>query len=172
MAYKTFETERLILRPTSEHDAEFILKLLNSPKFLKYVGDRNVKTTKEAKAYIRKKMTPQLERLGYANYTLITKTNNSKIGTCGLYDREGLEGVDIGFALLPEYEGKGYGFESSNKIKYEAIHRFKINQLKAITSKDNYSSQKLLKKLEFNFKGTTYLPDDNEELLLYIFETE
>ena len=170
MTYKTFETDRLILRPTSEEDAEFILELLNSPKFVKYVGDRNVKSINEAKEYIKEKMTPQLERLGYANYTLIKKSDNHKVGTCGLYDRECLEGVDIGFALLPEYEGKGYGYESSSKIKYEAINRFKINKLKAITSKDNYSSQKLLSKLEFKLSGTTYLPDDNEELLLYIFE--
>ena len=111
MKYKTFETERLIIRPTSEEDAHFIFQLLNSPKWLEYIGDRNIKSIEEAKEYIRKKMTPQLIKLGYSNYTIISKKDQQKIGTCGLYDREGLDGIDIGFAFLPNYEGKGFGFE-------------------------------------------------------------
>lgn len=67
MEYKTFETERLIIRPTSEHDSELIFKLLNAPKCIKYIGDRNIKTVENAKEYIREKMIPQLERLGYSN---------------------------------------------------------------------------------------------------------
>ena len=42
--FKIFETDRLILKPTSEEDAEFIFELLNTPKWLKYIGDRNVKS--------------------------------------------------------------------------------------------------------------------------------
>ncbi len=114
--YQTFETERLILKPTSEEDAEFIFELFNMPKWLQFIGDRNIKTLENARAYIKTKMLPQLNRLGYCNYTLIKKTDNTKIGTCGLYDREGLKGIDIGFALLPGYERKGYAFESANKI--------------------------------------------------------
>jgi len=108
--YKEFETERLIIKPTSEKDGEFIFELLNTPKWIEFIGDRNVKSVEDAKEYIQNKMTSQLERLGYSNYTLIKKPDGVKIGTCGLYDREGLEGIDIGFAFLPEYEKKGYAY--------------------------------------------------------------
>ena len=67
MKYKTFETERLLIRPTSESDSEFIFKLLNTSKWLKYVGDRNVETVEKAKEYIREKMIPQLKKVGYSN---------------------------------------------------------------------------------------------------------
>jgi len=106
--YKAFETGRLILKPTSEEDAEFIFKLFNTPKWLKYIGDRNIKTVENARAYIKTVMLSQLRKLGYSSYTLVKKQDNVKVGTCGLYNREGLAGIDIGFALLPEYEGKGY----------------------------------------------------------------
>ena len=43
MRYKTFETNRLLLRPTSITDAEFIYELLNTPKWIQYIGDRNIK---------------------------------------------------------------------------------------------------------------------------------
>lgn len=164
---QVFETERLLLRPTIQEDAEFILELLNTPKWLQFIGDRNVKTTEEAKAYIQSKMLPQLKRCGYSNYTLIRKVDRLKIGTCGLYDREGLEGIDIGFAFLPKYEQKGYAFESANKLMNMAFDEFGICKINAIVSKDNLSSQVLLEKLGLKLEGTTILPNDDEELLLY-----
>ena len=81
-AYKTFETERLILKPTSEDDADFILELFNTPKWLKYIGDRNVKSVEQAKEYINAKMVIQLERLGFGNYTVIRKSDHAKLGMC------------------------------------------------------------------------------------------
>jgi len=165
--YRIYETERLMLKPTSEEDAEFILELLNSPKWLKYIGDREVRSVESARDYIRTKMLPQLDRLGYSNYTLSRKSDGVKIGTCGLYDREGLNGIDIGFAFLPEYEGHGYAYESADKIKNLAFDEFGIKELKAITTKENHSSQKLLEKLGFNLDGTVSIPNDEKELLLY-----
>jgi len=168
--YKDFETERLLIKPTSEKDTEFIFELLNTPKWIKNIGDRNIKTDESAKNYILKRMLPQLENLGYSNYTLIRKIDKVKIGTCGLYDREGLEGIDIGFAFLPEYEKKGYAFEAADKIKDIAFNEFEITMISAITAKDNFSSQKLLEKLGLELTGTTKLPNENEELLVYKIE--
>lgn len=167
LTHKSFETERLILKPTSEEDAEFILTLLNTPKWLKFIGDRNVTTIEKAREYITNKIVPQLERLGYSNYTLVRKADNVKIGTCGLYDREGLEGVDIGFAFLPEYEKQGYAYEAASRLKEAAIHEFGLTEISAITTKENISSQRLLQKLGLILTGTTKLPNSNEELLLY-----
>lgn len=168
--YKDFETERLFLKPTSEEDYGFILELLNTPKWLKYVGDRNVKSIEDAKAYIQNKIMAEFEEHGYSNYTIVRKSDGAKIGTCGLFDREGLDGVDIGFAFLPEYEKKGYAFESVERMKKAAFEEFNITQILAITTKDNISSQKLLNKLGMKMDGTTKLPDDDEELLLYKIE--
>lgn len=165
--YKTFETERLILKPTSEEDAAFVLRLFNTPLWLQNIGDRNIKSIESAEAYIKNKILPQFKRLGYANYTIIRKSDHAKIGACGLYDREGLKGIDIGFALLPEYEKKGYAFEAANKLKDMAFHEFGITELSAITKKDNIPSQKLLKKLGLKRSGTTTLPTSDEKLLLY-----
>lgn len=170
MAYKTFETERLILRPTVEEDAPFVLALMNTPKWHQYIGDRNVNTLDDAKAYIAEKMQPQLIRLGYGNYTVIRKTDQAKMGSCGLYDREGMEGIDIGFAFLPPYEGKGYGYESANKIKQVAFDEFGLELIRAITSKKNIGSQRLLEKLGLKLKGDIQLPNDTEPVLLYEIE--
>ena len=165
--YKEFETERLLIKPTSVGDAEFIYQLMNTPKFLKYIGDRDIKSMEDAANYIRIKMLPQLNHLGYSNYSLIRKSDDSKIGTCGLYDRDGVDGIDIGFVLLPEYEGLGYAYESTNRLKKAAFEEFEFEELNAITSKENISSQRLLEKLGLEMAGTIKLPNEDDELLLY-----
>ncbi len=165
-----FETERLILRPTGTEDAAFIFQLLNSPKWLQYIGDRNVKSIEEAELYIQNRMLPQLERLGFSNYMVIRKSDQAKMGTCGLYDREGMEGIDIGFAFLPEFENQGYAYEAASKLLFEAKNSFQIKSLTAFTTKDNFSSQKLLEKLGMKKDGFIHIPNDDEELILYKIE--
>lgn len=166
--FEVFQTERLMLRPTSTEDAAFILALLNTPKWLKFVGDRNVQTVDEARTYIEERMLPQLRSHGYSNYTMIRKADDEKVGCCGLYDREGLEGVDIGFALLPQYEKKGYALEGAREIKRAAKEVFNIHILKGITSKDHIASQNLLIKLGLACRSTVILPDEDEELLVFV----
>lgn len=166
-SFKSFETERLTLIPTSEDDAAFLLELFNTPKWLKYIGDRNIRTVDDARTYVREKIRPQLELLGFASYTIVQKSDGQKIGMCGLYDRAGLEGIDIGFAFLTEFEGKGFAYEASVQLKDAAFNEFGIDELLAITTKDNYSSQKLLEKLGLKVAGTVKIPNDDEELLLY-----
>jgi RimJ/RimL family protein N-acetyltransferase len=166
-SYLSFETDRLLIRPTDESDAAFLLELLNTPKWLANIGDREVYTLADAVAYVRRRILPQLQRLGYANYTLIRRHDGVRIGCCGLYDREGLSGVDLGFALLPAFEGKGYAFEASSRILRAAWEEFALPELSAITTPGNRSSQQLLEKLGFERVGQIRLLHDPEELLHY-----
>lgn len=165
--YPVYETERLFIKPVFEGDAAFIKQLLNTPKFIDYIGDRKVRTVKDAKNYIQEKMLPQLKQLGFGNYVVIRKPDHAKMGTCGLFNREGLDVIDIGFAFLPEYEGQGYAYESAHKMLQLAREEFKIKEVCAITTKVNASSQKLIERIGLTYKGTTRIPNDDEELMYY-----
>lgn len=165
--HKEFESERLLIRPTIEEDAELIYELMNTPKFIKFVGDRDINSILDAEKYIQTKMLPQLNTLGYSSYSIITKADGSKIGTCGLYNRDGVDGIDIGFGLLPQYEGLGYAYESAHRLLKAAFEEFEIEEIKAITSIANISSQRLLEKLGLEMIGTTKLPNEDHEILLY-----
>ena len=160
-------TPRLILRPTTTDDAVFIYALLNSPKWLRYIGDRKVKSLANAVTYIEEKIRPQQIKLGFSNYTVIRKSDGAKIGSCGLYEREELKNIDIGFAFLPEYEKQGYGFESAQKILEAAFHTFHIKKVCAITKKDNLESQILLEKIGLKYLCDIILPPNDEKLRYY-----
>ncbi len=164
---KTFETERLILKPTSVEDAEFFFNLKNSPTWIQYIGDRNVKTIEDARAFITSKIITHREKFGYSNYTVIKKIDSIKIGSCGYYNREDLEGVDVGCAFLPKYQKMGYAYEAGNKIISISFEEFGLTSLKAVTTNDNIPTQRLLEKLGFNFIGKTILLNEKEESLLY-----
>lgn len=165
--YPNLETDRLLIRPTNVDDAAFILELLNTPKWISFIGDRKVKTIKEAQKYIEVKMVPQLQRLGFTNNTVILKDGNEKIGICGLFDREGLEDVDIGFAFLPKFEKKGYAYEASKKVLDHGFSEFNFKSVSAITIKENRESQKLIEKLGLTYQGEIQIPNDDEVLMLY-----
>lgn len=163
--FTEFETERLWLKVTDIPDAGLILELLNTPKWLEFIGDRKVYNLADAENYILERIRPQYERLGYANYTLIRKSDGAKMGCCGLYDRVGLEGVDLGFGLLPAYEGQGYAREAAQRLIEAAFNEIGLPELSAITTEANAASRKLLERLGFQFERIIHLPDDPEPLL-------
>ena len=164
---KSYETERLILKAAEVQDADFFLELYNMPSFIQYIGDRNLRTKEDAENYITNRFIPQIEKLGFGNYVVILKEDNTKIGAVGIFEREGLDVLDIGFSFLEKYEGKGYAYESANKLKEVAATDFGVHKISAITTKDNFSSQKLIERLGLKFQKMVTIPEDVVELMYY-----
>lgn len=165
-----FETERLIIRLISLHDAQLVFDLYNMPKFIEFIGNRHITNLEAAENYIENKFFPQIDRLGYGNYTIILKEGTIKIGAVGIFEREGLDVADIGFSVLEEFEGKGLMYEAALKIKEVVMQNFGLKTISAITTKDNFSSQKLIQKLDLKFKNFITLPNEDKELMY--FESE
>lgn len=164
---KVTETKRLIISKFSISDAPFFLELVNSPNWIKYIGDRNIKTIEDAKKSIKNGHLKSYKEHGFGFYKLTLKENNTPIGTCGLIKRDTLVEVDLGFAFLPEHEGKGFGFEASDEVMKLAKHQFNLKKIVAITNPDNKNSIKLLEKLGFIFEKEVSPFKDDEILLLF-----
>ncbi|CAN5535439.1 GNAT family N-acetyltransferase [soil metagenome] len=161
------ETERLNLRQFELQDAEFIISLLNSPGWLKYIGDRNVKTTEEAELYLLNGPMNSFKVNGFGLAMVELKDSNVPIGMCGLIRRDYLQLPDIGFALLSEYMGMSYGFEIAKATLDYALHELKLPGILAITLPDNVQSIKLIERIGMSFVKNIIVPDDNEELMLF-----
>lgn len=161
------QTERLNLREFTNDDAAFILELVNSPGWLQFIGDRNVRTTEQAIAYLENGPIKSYRENGFGLGMVETKNNKLPIGMCGIIKRNTLENPDIGFAFLPQFMGKGYAFEIAHATLAYATRQLKLPTIYAITVPYNIRSIGLLEKIGLKFIKKINAPKDNEELLLY-----
>jgi ribosomal-protein-alanine N-acetyltransferase len=164
---KILETERLILRRLSLDDGAFILGLLNDPAWLRFIGDKGVRNLEDARNYILTGPMDMYARLGFGLYLTERKSDATPIGICGLIKRDALEDVDIGFAFLPDFRGKGYAREAAAAVMEHARSAFRLRRLVAITSPDNEASIRLLEKLGLRFETTMSLAGDGHDVSLF-----
>ncbi|WP_282123336.1 GNAT family N-acetyltransferase [Algibacter mikhailovii] len=162
------ETSRLILTKFTLDDAPFFMELVNTPHWIKFIGDRNIRTLKDAEQKIKSGHFESYKSYGFGFYKVLLKEENNKvIGTCGLIKRDTLDDVDIGFAFLPNYESKGFGYESARAVMKLAKNTFNLKRLVAITNPENKKSIGLLEKLGLTFEKRIKPFEDDKELLLF-----
>ncbi|MBA3830657.1 MAG: GNAT family N-acetyltransferase [Chthoniobacterales bacterium] len=164
---KVLETERLVLRRLGTDDAAFILQLLNEPSWLNYIGDKSVRTVEDARNYIENRPVAMYRRLGFGLYLVELKGSGEPIGICGLIKRESLEEIDLGFAFLPSFWGKGFAFEAAGAVMEYGRGAFGIPRLLAVTSQDNHVSVRLLEKLGFRFERMARLESGATEVKVF-----
>lgn len=157
------ETVRLTLRPLSFDDAGFIRQLLNEPSFLRFIGDRGVRTDADARKYIRNGPMQSYARHGFGLLLVELKDGRTPAGICGLLKREVLEDVDVGFAFLPRFWSRGYAFEAASAVLEDARKRG-FERVLAIASPDNAASIGLLLKLGFHVEETMRPPGESSEV--------
>ena len=167
---KVLETERTIIRWMTPEDAPFILKLVNDPDWLRYIGDRGVRTLDDAHSYLEKGPIDMYRRLGFGTYVVVLKETGAPMGSCGLVKRDGLEDVDIGFAFLPAYRTKGFAYEASSAVLEYARAQLGLKRLVAIATPGNASSTRLLERLGLRLEGKVNLPNDPVSLNLFAID--
>jgi ribosomal-protein-alanine N-acetyltransferase len=161
------ETERLIICQLTVQDAPFVLTLLNTPTWIQFIGDRGIKNMDEARNYLLNGPLSSYKRLGFGLFLVKLKEGDVSIGMSGLIKRDGLDNVDIGFALHPNYTGKGYAFESTAAVMKHAREVLKLTTIDAITTEDNARSIALLKKIGLQYKKMVTLPGNQKEYMLF-----
>src|SRR4051794_23895785 len=145
-------TARLTLDRITADDAEFICALLTEPSFLRYIGDRGVRTVDDARRYIDNGPVASYAANGFGLYLVRLTESGTPMGMCGLLKRETLEDVDVGFAFLPAFWGNGYARESARAVMQHARDDFGLTRLAAIVSPDNTASIAVLEALGLEFE--------------------
>jgi RimJ/RimL family protein N-acetyltransferase len=161
------QTERLYLREFGLSDASFIVQLVNSPGWLQYIGDRNIKDVKQAEDYLNNGPLKSYAELNYGLSLVALRDTHLAIGMCGLLKRSYLDHPDLGFAFLPDAMGKGYALEIATALKQHAATHWGIQKILAIVQSDNDRSIRLLEKLELTYQELIVPPNTNQELLLF-----
>jgi RimJ/RimL family protein N-acetyltransferase len=154
-------TERLLILPLTVSHSQFILKLVNTEGWLKFIGNRHVTIEVEAVAYIERILSHK-----HISYWVVQlKDSKQSIGIVTFIQRDNLDHPDIGFAFLPEYGNKGYAYEASKAVLNKLIKDKQLSYILATTIPENISSIKLLEKLGLRFEKEIEV--DEQKLLVY-----
>jgi RimJ/RimL family protein N-acetyltransferase len=164
---KVLETERLILRHLSVDDARFMLELMNEPAYIRFIGDRKIRTIEGARISITNGPIASYGRNGFGLYLVELKETGEAIGICGLIKRDTLEDVDIGYAFLPRFWLKGYAIESAMAVKNYARDVLGLSRLVGITDPENVGSIRVLERIGMQFEKMIKLSEDDIDLKLF-----
>jgi RimJ/RimL family protein N-acetyltransferase len=161
------ESERLVLREFHLDDAEFILQLLNEAAFLRFIGDKGVRTLADARDYLLKGPMQSYRRFGFGLYLTSLREDGAPIGMCGLVKREGLADVDVGFALRSRYWSRGYAVEAAAAVLDYGTRSLNLGRIVAIANPDNHASIAVLERIGLKFERMIRLSSDALELKLF-----
>jgi len=164
---RRLETERLSLRRLTLDDAELMLAVWNDPTFIRHVADRGIRTVDAARAALEEGALKLFEDYGYGPFRVALVTDDTPVGVCGLFRREGLEGPDIGFSILREYWRKGYAFEAASAVVSHAATDVRLSRLTAVVSPENAASVALIEKLGLHFERMHRFPGDDDDIAIY-----
>ncbi len=164
---KILETSRLDLRELTTEDAAFILALVNEPAWLRFIGDRGIKTLAAARDYILHGPVAMYGRLGFGLWLVEDRESQASLGICGLIKRDTLPDIDLGFAFLSAYHRNGYAFEAATATMAHARTALGLARVVAVVSPDNEGSCRLLEKLGFRLERTVCLTPDAPATKLY-----
>ena len=164
------DTERIALRQLALDDAPFILALLNDPDWIRYIGDRGVRTVEAAGAYLEGRILAQYRQFGFGLWMVERRADGAPMGICGLVKRDNLPVPDLGFAFLPGFRGQGFAYESALAVRNHATGALGIPRLLAITSPVNAASARLLERLGFVAeRQMPWAGDDKDPVTVYAF---
>ena len=159
-------TPRLRLRSAIPDDHAFYLALVNDPAFIEHIGDRGIRTLEEARLALIEGPIAMQEMRGHSLYVVELKACGTPIGMCGLIKRDTLDGVDIGYAYLPDYRGRGYAYEAGMAVLDHAP-ALGLQRVLAITSPNNIASNRLLLKMGMRFEQFMHLTPEGPGTNLY-----
>lgn len=160
-------TSRLTLRPLELADDAFILELLNDPSFIEHIGDKQVRTLEDARAYIDSGPRASHATHGFGLDCVELAATSRPIGMCGLLKRDVLPVPDVGYAFLPEFRSRGLASEAVRAVLHDAKGRLALDRVAAVVSSGNAASIRLLERSGFRFQRMLALHDGEPEVRLY-----
>lgn len=160
-------TARLGLRELRlDVDESFILELLNEPGFVRYIGDKGVRTREDAARYIEAQRE-SYRQFGFGLWLVELSGSGDPIGICGLLRRPTIEEVEVGFAYLERVWGRGFAFEAASSVLRFGFENIDLPGIVAITDPANEGSINVIRKLGMEFERMIPLPGFESERTLF-----
>ena len=162
------ESKRLFIRPLVLSDAAFIYELVNQPDFIRFIGDKGVRSLDDALSYLNNGPLLSYQQHGFGLMHVALKSDLTPVGMCGLLQRDFLDEPDVGYAFLADYCGKGFASEALDLVLNHAHKELGKRKIAAITDPGNAASIKVLLNKHFIFDRTVQSAPNATELNLYM----
>ena len=148
--FPVLKTERLTLRQLVSSDANEIFALRSDANVNKYLERKPSKSINDAKTFIQT-INENIQKNDSIYWVITLNSTDKLLGTICLFDFSGDNlTAEIGYELLPDFQGKGIMQEATSKVIDFGIQHIGLNSIEAYTHSENQSSTRLLEK--FNFK--------------------
>lgn len=148
-SFPELNCDRLSLKEITPRDKEAMYSIRSNINVMRFMGREAMHTLSEAEAFILS-VSESFQKKNGINWGIIENESARFIGYFGIWriDADNCRG-EIGFALHPDFWGKGYMIEAAKAILRFGFEGLNLHSFEANIDPDNISSVKLVEKLGF-----------------------
>ena len=152
---EAFRTERLNAERLHDEHFDELRRMHRDPRVMATLApagapNSGVLSDEETQQFLRRHLD-HWDRHGYGLWAFRDRTNGRFVGRAGLYNTRvgGNDEVELAYALIAEYWGKGLATEMARAILAVAFERLGMTDLVCFTLTTNRASQRVMEKARF-----------------------
>lgn len=147
-------TERLTLSTMTEQDWPLFSRLYQDPEVIRYISDPQDLVTIQTRFAVRVQPWDRTSD-HWLCLVIREKASGQPVGITGfLPEWQPFQQAEVGYGLLPEFTGKGYGQESLVAVLEFAFQQCQFHKVIATVTVGNQPSRALLERCGFQLEGT------------------
>ena len=152
-AAPALETQRLRFRTWRPSDFDVYEGWCARMEIMQYLGGKTFDRIQAWRhmAYL----TGHWSIFGYGYYVCEEKASGAMIGRVGYTNHPGWPGFELGWTIIPEYQGKGYATEAARMLLDYAFTQLKQDRVISLIHPDNTPSRRVAEKLGQKVEGET-----------------
>jgi RimJ/RimL family protein N-acetyltransferase len=152
---KILHTSRLTLRPCEATDIALLHHHWTEPAVRRYLWDGRIIGREKAQEVVYASLE-SFSRHGYGLWILLSKTDSTFRGVCGLRDGT-REWPELLYSVPPQYWGFGIATESARGMLHHVFQELGLTYVVATVDKPNVGSIRVLEKIGFSVTGEKYM---------------
>jgi RimJ/RimL family protein N-acetyltransferase len=152
-AADTLETERLRFRRWRMSDFATYEQWCSRIEIMRFLGGKTFDRIQAWRhmAYL----VGHWEMLGYGYYAVEEKATGTMVGRVGFTNHPGWPAFELGWTIIPEFQGRGYATEAARMLLHYAFEALDQPRVTSLIHPDNAPSINVARKLGQAVQGET-----------------
>jgi RimJ/RimL family protein N-acetyltransferase len=153
------ETNRLFLRPLEKNDIDSIFEMRSNADIMRFIRDPQISRA-EAENWTNL-VSSRWEKEKFGFCAVIEKSSGKFIGWCGLWRLTETDEIEVGYALMKDFQGKGYASEAAEAVLFYGFEQLNLKEIVAVARPENRASWRVMERLgmTYDYTGKFYERD-------------